>query len=167
MRASARRRLLLAAAFAAALASAVLATSREASSPQRAATSPPASGAAVREERKAERAVEVPPVADYRRPAGEGVAAIDLFEPRLPPSPPPPPPAAPSPPKLSFSYIGYIQESEGPVKAVLAEGDQLHIVAQGGRYRGTYLLETVGAEELVVTYLPLGARQSLPTGTPK
>lgn len=115
----------------------------------------------------AERAAEVPPLADYRRLAGEGVAVIDLFEPRLPPGPPPPPPAAPAPPKLPFSYIGFMQDSEGRVKAVLAEGDQLHIVAKGERFLGAYRLDAVGADELAVTYLPLESRQSLSTGAPR
>jgi len=47
---------------------------------------------------------------------------------------------------------------------VLVQGDQMYIVAKGEPFGGSYRLDEVGSNEIVVVYVPLGARQSLPMG---
>lgn len=166
MMAPALRRLLFAAAFVTAVVSAALLPGEEAPSPpSRAAKRPAPSSVALQAPRGKAREIEVPPLANYQRSLEEGVVVVDLFEPR--PLPGAAPVAAkPEPPKLPFSYVGFIEESGRP-KVVLAQGEQMHIVAKGEQFGGAYRLEEVGSDELVVIYLPLGARQSLPTGGPK
>lgn len=162
----ARRRLLLAAALVTAVISAALAPSEEATPPQkRAAKPPPPSGAAPQQQRVTAREIEVPPVSNYQRSMGEGIIVVDIFEPRPPPGAAAAP-AKPQPPKLPFAYLGLIEES-GRLKGVLAQGEQLHVVAKGEQFGGSYRLEEVGLDELVVTYLPLEARQTLSIGGPK
>ena len=84
---------------------------------------------------------------------------VDIFESRAPPAAAP----KPVPPKPPFIYVGLMEES-GQLKAVLAQGQQLHIVVKGEQFGGSYRLEEIGSEEIVVTYLPLAARQSLSMG---
>lgn len=167
-----RRRLLLAAAFVAALVSAVLAPSQETAPPLKdsaklAPSSPAPQGprTAPREaaSRGSPREVEIPPVANYQRSIDEKFIVVDVFEARAIPVPPPPPPAKPEPPKLPFAYIGTIEES-GRTRVVLLQGEQLFIVSSGERFAGSYRLEEADADKLVLTYLPLEARQSLPIG---
>lgn len=160
-----RRRLLLAAAFVTALVSAALAPSEEAATPQKRAAKPPLPSSAA-PQRVTAREIEVPPVSNYQRSIGEGVVVVDIFEPRPVPGAAPAAPAKPEPPKLPFTYIGRIEES-GRIKVVLAQGEQMHVVAKGEQFGGSYRLEEVGLNELVVTYLPLEARQSLSLGDPK
>jgi len=162
MMAPARRRLLLAAAFVAALVSAALAPSEEAAPPpKRAAKSPPPSGLAQQAQRVAAREIEVPPVSNYQRSLKKGVVVMDLFEAR--PLPGAAPVAKPEPPKLPFSYMGRIEES-GRLKVVLVQGNDMHIVAEGELFGGSYRLDEVGSNGIVVVYIPLGARQRLSMG---
>jgi len=163
-----RRRWFLALAFIGALTAAMMAPSEEvARPPLRAAKGPagpvtPASQA----QRRVPRDDNVPPLADFERRIDEKFVVVDVFEARQMPGPAAAPPPAPLPPKLPFSYMGSIEEA-GRVKFVLIEGDKLHIVAKGGQFAGSYRLEEVGSEELVLTYLPLEARQSLSKGVKK
>lgn len=164
MIAPALRRLALAAAFATAVVSAALVPSEEAPPPNRAAGAPP-SRADLPERRMKAREIEVPQVVNYRRSMEEKVEVVDIFEPR--PVPGAVPVAAkPEPPKLPFTFMGRIEES-GRQKVVLVQGDQMHIIAKGQQFGGSYRLEEVGTNELVLTYLPLGARQSLSMGDSK
>ena len=159
----ARRRLLLGAAFVAALISAALAPSEDAAPPSKtAAKSKPSSGAAQQSQRVAAREFEMPPVSNYQRSLEKRVVVVNLFESRLPPGPAPVA-AKPVPPKLPFSYMGRIEES-GQLKVVLVQGDQMYIVAKGEPFGGSYRLDEVGSNEIVVVYVPLGARQSLSMG---
>jgi hypothetical protein len=50
----------------------------------------------------------------------------------------------------------------GIAKAVLSQGDQVHVVRKGDSFAGSYRLEEIGPQELIVTYLPLEVQQSLP-----
>lgn len=154
------RRFLFAAAFVTAVVSAALVPG-DVSPPKRAAKSstPPA---APQSARATAREVEVPALLAYRRSMEEGLDVVDLFEARLPPSATGPAPK-PVPPKLPFAYVGLIEES-GRTKAVLAQGDQLHIVAKGEQFGGSYRLEEIGADEAVVIYIPLDARQTVTAG---
>lgn len=158
------RRIGLAAAFVTAVVSAALVPSEETAPPKRAAGSPP-SRADVPDRRMRAREIEVPQVLNYRRSMEEGVQVVDIFEPRPVPGAVPVV-AKPQPPKLPFSFMGRIEES-GRQKVVLVQGDQMHIIAKGQEFGGAYRLEEVGTNELVLTYLPLGARQSLSMGDSK
>ena len=167
MIAPARRRLLLAAAFVAALVSAALAPSEEAPPPAKRKAKAPAAPAAVQpaERLAAREIIEVPPVSNYQRSTAEGISVVNLFEPRAPPSvaPAPAKPVAPKPP---FTYMGLIEES-GRTKVALAQGDQLLLVAKGEQFSGSYRLDEVSPDTIVVTYLPLEERQSLSMGALK
>ena len=161
------RRVVLATVFATAVVSAALVPSEETPAPapaRRAAKSPPP-GSVPAAQRSRTRESEVPAVLNYQRSMEAGVEVVDLFESRPVPGASPAQ-VKPEPPKLPFAYVGLIEES-GRRKVVLAQGEQMHIVAQGEQFGSSYRLEEVGAEELVLTYLPLGARQTLPTGGPK
>jgi hypothetical protein len=157
-----RRRALLAVAFVSALVSAALAPSEESAPSPKPAGKAPAPASPGGGQKLAARVVEIPPLLNYRRTLGEGVEVVDLFEPKAPPSVAAPP-AKPVPPKPPFVYMGLIEEG-GRTKAVLAQGEQLHIVTQGETFAGSYRLETVSSEEVVLLYVPLDARQSLSMG---
>ena len=161
-----RRRGFLALAFVGALTAAMMAPSEEvARPPLRAAPASPVAPASPAQ-RRDPREDTVPPLAEFERRIDEKFVVVDVFEARQIAGPAAAPPPAPLPPKLPFSYMGSIEEA-GRVKFVLIEGDKLHIVAKGGKFAGAYRLEEVGAEELVLTYLPLEARQSLSKGVKK
>ena len=159
MNAPALRRLLFAAAFVTAVVSAALVPG-DVSPPKRAAKSA-ASPAATSPQaaRVTARDVEVPSLLAYRRTLEEGVDVVDIFEARSPLGPAGPA-AKPVSPRVPFAFVGLIEESGRP-KAVLAEGDQVHIVAKGEEFARTYRLEEIGADQAVVTYIPLDARQTV------
>ena len=163
MNAPAMRRLLFAAAFLTAVVSAALVPG-DAPPPKRAAkaTAPAPSAAASQAGRLAARDVEVPPLLAYRRSMEEGVDVVDIFEARTPAGATGPA-AKPVPPGMPFTYVGLIEES-GRTKAVLAQGEQLHIVEKGEQFAGSYRLEEIGTDQAVVTYLPLDARQTVVPG---
>ena len=167
----AQRRGILGLAFLGALTVAMMAPSEEVARPsatpaaKNAKMSPPPGPAAPR---SVSREIEVPPLAPFERQIDEKFVVVDVFESRQVPgsaviaAPPP----TPLPPKLPFTYMGRVEEA-GRVKYVLVEGEKLHIVARGAEFASSYRLEEVGAEELVVTYLPLAARQSMAIGEKK
>jgi hypothetical protein len=158
------RKWLLWGALAATLGSAILAPSEE--SPRRdvrAGSRVPAAGAAptVRAERPAaEPSVLVRPA----RESDSGMV-VNLFEPRLPPAPPA---AAVKPvaPPLPFAYMGSLEDG-GKLKVFLVQGEKVFEAAPGSEFAPNYRLDTVGAEGLTITYLPLNTQQSLQTGGAK
>lgn len=165
-----RRRLLLGIALLATLAAAIV-SPKEQSTPAEPAkrnARAPAGGPVAQAPRAAAAEAEVPPLAQYERRVDEKFKVVDIFDSRplavanLASAAPP----APVAPKLPFSYLGSIEES-GKAKYVLVQGEQLHVVAVGEEFAGAYRLEQVGPLELFITYLPLGARQSLPIGESK
>jgi hypothetical protein len=78
------------------------------------------------------------------------------------PAPPPPPPQAPP---LPFTYMGRLSE-ERDTTVFLTQGDRNLVVKPGDTIDNTYKLEEVGESALVLTYLPMNQRQTLPIGTP-
>jgi len=106
-----------------------------------------------------------------KRP-GPTAAPSDLFgsrswEPRVreqKKAPPPPPP--PQAPPVPFAYVGrWIEQGETTV--VLSKERQHYILHAGDKVDGTYLLETVENDKLIIRYLPLNIAQVLPfSGAP-
>jgi hypothetical protein len=73
---------------------------------------------------------------------------------------PPPPPQAPP---LPFAYLGKMVD-EGTTTVFLVRQDRNYIVRLGDTLDGSYRVEKIADEGLVLTYLPLGAEQTLPFG---
>jgi hypothetical protein len=78
------------------------------------------------------------------------------------PAPPPPPPQAPP---LPFVYMGRLSEDSSST-VFLTLGDRNLVVKPGDTIDNTYKLEEVGDTAIVLTYLPMNQRQTLPIGTP-
>jgi hypothetical protein len=77
-------------------------------------------------------------------------------------APPPPPPQAPP---LPFVYMGRLSEDSSST-VFLTLGDRNLVVKPGDTIDNTYKLEEVGDTAIVLTYLPMNQRQTLPIGTP-
>jgi len=77
-------------------------------------------------------------------------------------APPPPPPQAPP---LPFVYMGRLSEDSSST-VFLTLGDRNLVVKPGDTIDNTYKLEEVGDSAIVLTYLPMNQRQTLPIGTP-
>lgn len=73
---------------------------------------------------------------------------------------PPPPPQAPP---LPFAYLGKMVD-EGTTIVFLVRQDRNYIARLGDTLDGSYRVEKIVEEGLVLTYLPLGAEQTLPFG---
>lgn len=78
-------------------------------------------------------------------------------------APPPPPP--PQAPPLPFIYMGRLSE-DANTTVFLTSGDRNFVVRPGDVIDNTYKLESVSDSAVVLTYLPLTQRQTLPIGTP-
>jgi hypothetical protein len=96
-----------------------------------------------------------------------GANAADLFAP--PPAPPAPrvqvvAPAAPPPPQappLPYRYNGS-GVWQGKSIVFLQRGDKSFMVSAGDTLEGTYAVEALERDQLVLRYLPLAIRQVLP-----
>lgn len=80
-----------------------------------------------------------------------------------PPAAPPPPPPTPTAPPLPFTYLGIYADAGVPV-LILSKGDRVYTVSPGDVIDGTYRLESVAGRSAELTFLPLGARQTLAVG---
>jgi hypothetical protein len=76
--------------------------------------------------------------------------------------PAPPPPMAPP---LPFVYMGRLAEEQNTT-VFLVMGDRNLVVKPGDVIDNTYKIEEVGESAMVLTYLPMNQRQTLPIGTP-
>jgi len=76
--------------------------------------------------------------------------------------PPPPPPVTPRPaaPPLPFRYVGAIEE-QGERRALVMQGEQLHLLRGGDEVDGRYRVERVSDAGIDFLYLPLKQRQTL------
>lgn len=87
------------------------------------------------------------------------------------PSPPVPPPAAPTAPALPFIAVGFIQGKkigDGQQQTFIQQGETLTMIRRGDTINSTYRVEDITEERVVLTYLPLGQKQTLPlTDTPR
>ena len=103
----------------------------------------------------------------------------DLFVPQdfRPPPPPPPKRSAPVPavlpqpapppqaPPLPFHYIGKLVEEGSGASVFLALGDRNLVLKPGDVVDDKYRVEEVTEHAVVLTYLPLSLRQTIPIGT--
>lgn len=82
--------------------------------------------------------------------------------------PPPPPPAAPPPkpttPPLPFAYVGKLDEGGGRWTLYLSKGEQSFVVKKGETFDGSYRLEGIENDNIVILYVPLSTKQYLPIG---
>jgi len=153
-----------------------------------AASAPTASGSSAADaSAKAEAAIELPAfIAERSRaiPRSDGDPFVSLsWLPAPPPAPapapqpaaaitaaaPPPPPPAPVAPPLPFAFLGMIESGTPKPAAFLSRGEALFVVSVGDKVdNNTYQVNAITAHEVVLTYLPLNIRQTLPVpaGTP-
>ena len=75
---------------------------------------------------------------------------------------PPPPPQAPP---LPFTFMGRLSEARDTT-VFLTVGERNLIVKPGDTIDNTYKVEEVSDTGVVLTYLPMNLRQTLPIGTP-
>jgi hypothetical protein len=73
----------------------------------------------------------------------------------------PPPPPAPVAPPMPYRVAGKVAH-EGGTHVVLAKGDRVLLVHVGDTLEDGYRVESIGAQDVVLTYLPLNLRQHLP-----
>ena len=73
------------------------------------------------------------------------------------------PPPRPQAPPLPFAYMGKMVDGDATV-VFLANEDRNYIARVGDTLDGTYRVERIADNELVVTYLPLKIKQTLPLG---
>ncbi len=78
-------------------------------------------------------------------------------------APPPPPPPPPQAPPLPFSYLGKLAEGMN-TSVFLTMGDRNLVVKPGDVIDNTYRVEEIGEKVVVLTYLPLTVKQTLPIG---
>jgi hypothetical protein len=102
----------------------------------------------------------------------------DLFKPAswfVPPPPPPqpkqslippPPPPPPQAPPLPFTVMGRYDDGVKPVY-LLTRGDLVVTAAVGDKLDGSYQLEALQGNSLVINYLPLNQKQTLDVGAPR
>ncbi len=83
-----------------------------------------------------------------------------------PPKPmPPAPPPIPTAPPLPFIFMGLFQEEGERVTIYLAKGDRAYSVSEGDVIDNLYRVESATTKQLVLVYIPLSIKQTLPTGT--
>jgi hypothetical protein len=82
--------------------------------------------------------------------------------------PPPPPPAAargkpepPQAPPLPFRFFGRLVQ-DGKTVVFLDRQDEIYAAKVGDTIAGAYRVEEINGTEVVLTYLPLKQRQTLP-----
>lgn len=105
-----------------------------------------------------------PPPRATAESAGDIFGATSWYvPPPPPPAAPPLPPAAPMAPPLPFTYLGTYADAGVPV-LILSKGDRVYTVSPGDVIDGTYRVESVTGRSAELTFLPLGARQTLAVG---
>lgn len=77
-------------------------------------------------------------------------------------APPAPPPQAPP---LPFTYVGMLDEGDR-VTVFLSSANQDFVARQGDVINGSYRVDEVTPQRVVLTYLPLAQQQSLSIGSP-
>lgn len=97
----------------------------------------------------------------------DGTKVEDVFQAKswyVPPPPPKPvPPPPPAPPPLPFTYMGRLLEDD-KLTIFLSKQDRHFAVKAGDTLDGAYRVESVSAQQVVLTYLPLNMQQTLTLG---
>lgn len=97
------------------------------------------------------------------------VGDVNPFQPKswyvAPPAPPPPPPAAPTAPPLPFTFQGKLEEAPGQWVVYLVNGGQFYAVRKGEKLDNDYRFDGIENGNLVIQYLPLAVKQTIPVGT--
>lgn len=84
------------------------------------------------------------------------------------PPPSPPKPEAPVAPPLPYVYLGLIERSNTKPQAFLGKGDAMLAVTAGDPLEGIYRVESLNAQQIVITHLPTNTTQTLTIpGNPK
>lgn len=99
--------------------------------------------------------------------AGLGEAGPALFAPHSWQAPAPQivaSPPAPVAPPLPYRFAGTFTEN-GTQQVLLAKGDAVVPVKLGETLDGAYLVESIRDSEIVLQYLPLGVRQTIPVNS--
>lgn len=87
--------------------------------------------------------------------------AKSWYVPPPPPKPVPPPP--PAPPPLPFKYMGKLLD-EGKLTVFITKQDRNYAVKAGDTIDGAYRVDSVEAQRVLFTYLPLNMQQTLVIG---
>lgn len=87
--------------------------------------------------------------------------AKSWYVPPPPPKPEPPPP--PAPPPLPFKYMGKLLD-DGKLTVFMTKQDRNYAVKAGDTIEGAYRVESVDAQRVLFTYLPLNMQQTLVIG---
>lgn len=85
-------------------------------------------------------------------------------------APPPPPskPEVPVAPPLPYVYLGLIERINAKPQAFLGKGEALLPVVAGDALEGIYRVESLNAQQVVITHLPTNTVQTLTApGNPK
>ncbi len=85
------------------------------------------------------------------------------WAPPPPPPAPPAPPPPPSPPPLPYSYMGQLVQ-DGTLTVFLTRQNQNYAVKAGDKLDGSYRVDSIDNQRMVLTYLPLNMQQSLTVG---
>ena len=72
---------------------------------------------------------------------------------------------APTTPPLPFSYAGKLEEDDGRWVVYLVKGETSFNVHKGETFDDVYRLNSIGASQLEIEYLPLGTKQTLAAAT--
>jgi len=108
------------------------------------------------------------PLEKLKRTAME-VGEVNPFQAKswyVPPPPPPPaPPPKPTAPPMPFQYMGKLEKAGSEFVVYLAKGNLSFAVTVGEKFDNDYRLEAVENGALVIMYLPLSLKQTLPMGT--
>ena len=110
---------------------------------------------------------------DRLGPRSSPTPAGDPFQARSWAPPPDPQPAArrrapppPQAPPLPFAYMGKMVD-DGATSVFLANQDRNYVARVGDTLDGTYRVDSIDDNGLVVTYLPLKQKQTLAFGDPR
>ena len=101
-----------------------------------------------------------PPRAPLSAPRGDPFAAPARPRAAAPPAAAPRA-AAPATPPMPYRVAGSVV-IDGVRQVLLAKGDALFPVTEGDTLEGDYRVESIGGDELILVYRPLGVRESLP-----
>ncbi|HMC13337.1 MAG TPA: hypothetical protein VKG67_03235 [Gallionellaceae bacterium] len=101
-----------------------------------------------------------------KRPALAAGGVKDLFAAKSWYVPPPSPKGRqqPSAPPVPFVYIGMMVENGSGAIVFLGQQDRVYAVKEGDSIEANYRVDEIKAPVMILTYLPLGVKQTLQIG---